>query len=58
MIPLNISLQLAGNLSLRYEVVLLFIILWICKARLQFRRSDRVSQPNHAGYFNLLMRTE
>ena len=46
MIPLNISLQLAGNLSLRYEMVLLFIILWICKTRLHFRRSDRVSQPN------------
>ena len=35
-----------NNLSLRYERVLLFIIIWICKTRLQLRRSDRVSQPN------------
>ena len=42
MFPLNISLQYGGNLSLRYEKVLLFIILWIWRTRLHLWRSDRV----------------
>ena len=46
MFPLKISLQFGGSLSFRYDRVLLLIILWTWIARLNLRRSDRVSQPN------------
>ena len=45
---------LEASLSLRWEGVLLFIILWICKIRLPIRRSDKVSHPNSSLSFEQL----
>ena len=46
--------RIKGNLSFRYDGVLLFKILWIWRIRRHKRRSYRVSQPNSSLSFEQL----